>query len=83
MKVKELIEKLKKENPEATVEVEDCESRATVDNLEAVFYNTPSNCYVVLKSALSYEPNEARENQKRLHKVEKKLREIEKIIKEN
>lgn len=80
MKVKELIERLKKENPEAVVEVEDCESRATVDNIEPVFYNTPSNRYVVLKSALSYEPNEARENQKKLEEAEHKLHEIKKIL---
>lgn len=80
MRVKELIEKLKKENPDAVVEVEDCESRANIDGLEAVFYDHPSNCYVVLKSALSYEPNEARENQKRLDKAEHKLNEIMKIL---
>ena len=80
MKVKELIELLKKENPDAVVEVEDCESRANVDGLEATFYNHPDNCYVVLKSALSYEPNEARENQKKLAEAESKLYKIEKIL---
>ena len=80
MKVWELIEILKRENPMAVIEVEDCESRATVDSVERTFY-TPSNCYVILKSALSYEPNEARENQKQLRDAECKLSEIAKVLK--
>ena len=80
MKVKELIEKLKKQNPNAIIEVEDCESRATVDGLEATFYNHPDNCYVVLKSALSYEQNEARKNQKKLDEAEMKLSKISSIL---
>jgi len=81
MKVHELIAKLEREHQDAIVEVEDCESRATVDGVETTFYNTPSNRYVVLKSALSYEPNEARENQKQLHEAEMKLDKIAKILK--
>lgn len=80
MKVKELIQRLSKCNPEAIVEVEDCESRAQVDDLEECWYDKPENCYVTFKSALSFEPNEARENQKELQKLRHVVKRIEKIL---
>lgn len=80
MKVSELIKALGACKPDAIVEVEDCESRANVEGIERVYYDNPKNSYVVLKSALSVEPNEARKNQKRLQELEHKLEQVKKAI---
>lgn len=80
MKVSELVEALKDCDQNAIVEVEDCESTAIVERLEKTFYNHPANKYVLLKSALSFEPNEARINQKELQILRGKLLKIKELL---
>ena len=78
MTVAQLIEALKKCDPEAKVEVDSFFERAELSSIKSTFYNTPSNKYVVLFSGLSDEAPE--KFQKLQEQVEFTKSDLKKIL---